>query len=93
MSCPPKMPCKVKVKSALPTASGFPRGHVTPERELQSNFRLTCVNVCGISGLGGRSAKNGRFTGSRRRTCRKQAAKKENPRLRVVGGKRGGERA
>jgi predicted nucleic acid-binding protein len=35
---------------------------VTLKRELQSNFGLALVNAHGISEVGGRSAKNGRFT-------------------------------
>jgi len=55
-----------------------------PQTGAASNFRLTNVNVHGISELGGRSANNGQFPRSRARTYRKQAAKKKNPRLWVV---------
>lgn len=51
-----------KSKPAPPTASVY-QGHVTPEWVLRGNFRLTLVNAGGISGLGGRAAKNGRFPG------------------------------
>jgi hypothetical protein len=49
-----------KVKSAPPTASGV-RVTRHPQMGAADNFRLTSVNVHGISELGGRGVKNGRF--------------------------------
>lgn len=39
------MRCRGEIKSALPSASGGGGGHVTPERVLRGNFRLTRANL------------------------------------------------
>jgi hypothetical protein len=57
MSCVPKVPCRGKIKSAPPAASG-----VGVRRHPQTGAAEQLpVNVHGISELGGRSAKNERF--------------------------------
>jgi len=44
VSCLPRCPAGVRIKSALPSASGVVR-HSTPERVLHGNFRLPCANL------------------------------------------------
>jgi hypothetical protein len=57
VSCLPKVPCRGEVENLAVLRTGCRGDTSAPEWELQSKFRLTCVNVHGISELRGRSEK------------------------------------